>query len=295
VDSTVDETTMGNNTTVGKDRGGHSMGNRVGHSVDHRVSNSHGVSHSSDGKSLGVGSGAIIGHLSHVSLDIISMVVDMLDPAVRKSHRVGAILVGKAIARLSSLEVGVGVVISDGVVVGVGGNLVSVDLSNGVGNSVGNHRGMVSRGSVDHGGMVGRGSVDQRGGMGNNSMSNESMSNNSVSNNSVSNNSVSYESVSDNTGNTASMGNVGVVRDSSHGGSEGLGLDSRPVLSLVRLRDGLVGGLSGTNSNNSVMSNNTMANNSMSNQAVTGEDLGGAVGSHHQGGDTEEGLHVAGL
>merc|ERR1711971_1315382 len=64
------------------------------------------------------------------------------------------------VARHGSVEVRVGVVVSDGVVEGVGGNLVRVHLGdsvgNGVGNSVGNHRGMVdNRGGMDKRGSVG--------------------------------------------------------------------------------------------------------------------------------------------
>ena len=44
--------------------------------------------------------GALIGHLSHVSVDIISVVVDMLDSAVRKVDRVGSLPSSCAIVRL---------------------------------------------------------------------------------------------------------------------------------------------------------------------------------------------------
>jgi len=84
----------------------------------------------------------------------------MLDPTVGKGNRIAALSIAGTIAALASVEVGVGVVVSDGVVEGVGGDLVRVHLGdsvgNGVGNSVGNHRGM-----VDH-----RGGMDQGCGMG---------------------------------------------------------------------------------------------------------------------------------
>jgi len=153
-------------------------------SMDHRGSN-HGsmvgrASNSSHRDSLRVGSSAIIGHISNIPVDRVGVVVDMLDPAVRESHRVGALSIASSITGLSSIEVGVGVVISNSVVVGVRRDLISINLSNSMGNWS-----MVSRGS-NHGSMVSRGSMGNDWGMGHN------------------------------TCHTASMGNVGVVRDSSH-------------------------------------------------------------------------------
>merc|ERR1719412_3493492 len=89
-----------------------------------------------NGDSLGVSGSAVIGDLSDVAVDGVRVVVHVLDPAVRKGNRVGALSVTGTIAGLSG--VGVGVVVSDGVVVGVGGDLIGVHLSNSVGNGVGN-------------------------------------------------------------------------------------------------------------------------------------------------------------
>merc|ERR1712002_532792 len=192
----------------------HHRGGMVGWgSMDHRGmvgwgSNNRSMvgwgSNSSHGDSLRVGSSAIIGHISNISVDGVGVVVDMLDPAVRESHRVGALSIASSITGLSSIEVGVGVVISNSVVVGVRRDLISINLSNSMGNGS-----MVSRGS-NHRGMVSGGSMGNDWGMGHNPC------------------------------HTASMGNVGVVRDSRHRGPESLGLDSCPVLSLERLRDRLV-------------------------------------------------------
>merc|ERR1712004_639103 len=98
------------------------------------------------------------------------MVVHVLDPAVGKGNRVGALSVTGTIAALSGVEVGVGVVVGNGVVVSVGGDLVRVHLGNSVGDRVGNsvNRGVVSRGSVvdNRGSVHNRGSVvDNRGGV----------------------------------------------------------------------------------------------------------------------------------
>merc|ERR1712002_854800 len=155
-----------------------------GSSMHHGGSNHRSMvgraSNSSHGDSLRVGSSAIIGHISNIPVDGVSVVVDMLDPAVRESHRVGALSIASSITGLSSIEVGVGVVISNSIVVGVRRDLISINLSNSMGNWS-----MVSRGS-NHGSMVSRGSMGNDWGMGHN------------------------------TCHTASMGNVGVVRDSSH-------------------------------------------------------------------------------
>merc|ERR1712055_305108 len=77
----------------------------------------------------------------------------MLDPSIRKSHRVATFTHTSSIIRLCSLEVGVGVVISNSIVVCVGRHL----------SSMGYNRGVVScyRGSVNYGGSmsINRGSM----------------------------------------------------------------------------------------------------------------------------------------
>ena len=100
-----------------------------------------------------------VGHLGNIAVDVVSGVGDSLDPAVGKGDRVGATDNTVGIAGLSSVEVGLGVVVGNSVGVGVGlWELLLVDNSN---------RGGVSRGSMHNRGrgMIGRGSVDNRGGM----------------------------------------------------------------------------------------------------------------------------------
>merc|ERR1719234_2731576 len=64
-------------------------------------SSNHTVSDSmADSNSLRVDSSAIVGHLSHVSVNIVCVVVDMLDAAVREVDRVGALPGSSAIVRL---------------------------------------------------------------------------------------------------------------------------------------------------------------------------------------------------
>merc|ERR1719510_2805219 len=106
-------------------------GGSVGNSVSHGVGN--GMGGVNNRGSLGVSGSAVIGDLSDVAVDGVRVVVHVLDPAVGKGNRVGALSVTGTIAGLSGVEVGVGVVVSDGVVVGVGGDLIGVHLSNSVG------------------------------------------------------------------------------------------------------------------------------------------------------------------
>merc|ERR1719430_109887 len=75
----------------------------------------------------------------------------MLDPSIRKSNRVATLTHTSSIIRLCRLEVGVGVVISNSIVVCVGRHLISIYLS-----SMGHNRGVVScyRGSVNYGGSM---------------------------------------------------------------------------------------------------------------------------------------------
>merc|ERR1719412_3551163 len=134
-----------------------SMDDRSG--VDNRGSmvdgtgNGNGVGNSvGNGNSLGVGSLAVIGDSGNVSLDVVGSVGDVLGAAVRESNGVRSSPGSGAVVSLRSLEVGAGVVVGNGVLVLVGGDLVGVHLGNGVGNSM--DRGVVGRGSVYNGGSM---------------------------------------------------------------------------------------------------------------------------------------------
>ena len=124
------------------------------------------------GLGLGVDRGALVGDLSDIAVDVVGSVLHVLDPAVREGDRVRAGHNTVGIAGLSSVEVGLGVVVGNSVGVGVGlWELLLVDNSNRGGVSRGSvhnrGRGGVSRGSMHNRGrgMIGRGSVDNRGGM----------------------------------------------------------------------------------------------------------------------------------
>ena len=201
----------------------------------------HSLSVVSRGRGVGGGGGvlslSLISDLSNVAVVVIDVVVDVLDPAVRKSNGVRTLPLASSIIRLSSVEVGVGVVVSDGVLVGVGRDLIGVHLSNSVGNGVGNSvdRGVVSRGGMNNrGSMVDhRGSMDQGCGMGHSmakTVSNNAMGK-TVSDNamgkSVANDTVS-EAVSGNNSvsKTVSGQELGGGRGSSQqGGDASKGLD----------------------------------------------------------------------
>merc|ERR1719430_1453287 len=98
-----------------------SVNNRCG--VDNRGSVSRGI---------GILSSSVIGDLSDVSIVGIRVVVDMLGAAVREVDTVRTLSIASSVTGLGSIEVGGGVVVSDGVVVCVGGNLVGVDLRGSV-------------------------------------------------------------------------------------------------------------------------------------------------------------------
>merc|ERR1719481_1552929 len=118
-------------------------------SVDNGSSvNNRGNADTSNGnRSLGIDSNALIGDLSYVAVDGIGVVVNMLDPAVRKSYGVRTLGIASSVTGLGCIEVRVRVVVSDGVVKCVGGDLVRV----GFNGSVSYNRGVVDqRGSVDY-------------------------------------------------------------------------------------------------------------------------------------------------
>jgi len=214
------------------DNGADGVGNGVGNSVG-------------NGDSLRVDSLAVVGDGGDVSLDVVGSVFDVLGAAVREGDGVRSSPGSGAVVSLSSLEVGAGVVVGNGVLVLVGGDLVGVHLSNGVGNSV--DRGVVSRGSVDN-----RGSVNNRGSMDNRGSVNNRGSVDSVGNrvgNTVSNNSVG-KSVSDNSvGNSVADNTVGKsVANDTMGNSSNNGSLSK-VASKARL-GGVADGIGGSDGGN---------------------------------------------
>jgi len=210
---------------------GSGMDNRG--SMDHgsgmvdRTGNGNGVG---NGDSLRIGSLSVVGDGGDVSLDIVGSVGDVLGATVREGHGVRSSPGSSSVVSFLSLEVGAGVVIGNGVLELVGGNLVGVHLGNGVGN-----RGMVGRGSMDN-----RGSVDDRAG---NSVGNRvgnAVSDNTVGK-SVTNDSVGNSSNNSSLSKVASKARLGGVADGIGGsdggnwGTEALGLAGSPDLTLEGL------------------------------------------------------------
>merc|ERR1740123_820734 len=165
-DETVSSKSVSDKAVSSVDNGssvGHSVvGNGVGNGVDKRGGMGNGVVGNRD--SLRVGSSSGVGDLRHVSVDIVGVVVDGLDPAVGKVHLVGALNNTGAIVGLGLAESGARVLVSHSIVVGVGGHLSKVGGS--IADSMVGNRGSVD-GMVDNRGMVDhRGGMDQGCGMG---------------------------------------------------------------------------------------------------------------------------------
>ena len=95
------------------------------------------------GLGLGVLGSSLVCDIGDISIIAVGRVLDMLDTSIGKSNRVRSGDIAGTIGLLLSVEVGLGVVISDGVGEGVGGNLIGVGLS-----LVGGGRGVVSGGGV---------------------------------------------------------------------------------------------------------------------------------------------------
>ena len=137
------------------------------------------------GLSLRVMRLSLVGDISNISVVVVSGVLDMLGPAIRKSNAVGSSHGTVAISSLSSVELGLGVVISNSILESIRCGLLLVDRgsmvgrlggrvvgggSRVVGGSMVDGRGMVdyggmvdNRGVMDNRGMVDRGMVDNRG------------------------------------------------------------------------------------------------------------------------------------
>jgi len=126
--------------------------------------------------SSGEGSSAIVGDFGDISVNVVGVVVDVLDPSIRKVDGVVSLPGSGAIVSLLGVEAGSRVVVSHGILVGVGGDLVGVDLSNGMGDWVSN--GMTNNSMAD-------------------AMTNKAMTNNTMANNAMANSHTMSNGVSD--------------------------------------------------------------------------------------------------
>ena len=75
----------------------------------------------------GEGSSAIVSDFGNVPINVVGVVVDVLDPSVRQVDGVVSLPGSGAIVGLLGVETGSRVVVSHGILVGVGGDLVRVD------------------------------------------------------------------------------------------------------------------------------------------------------------------------
>ena len=118
----------------------------------HNEGLSAGLTGVSTSRGRGVDGFSRVGHLGDVAVDVVGGVGDGLDPAVGKGDGVGATDNTVGISGLSSVEVGLGVVVGNTVSVGVGLRGLLDDSDSG---------GMVGRGGMnDGGGVDNRGSMD---------------------------------------------------------------------------------------------------------------------------------------
>ena len=184
------ESMSSNNAVSSMDnRSSMSDSNRVGDSMDHRGSMGNGSSR--------------VGDFGDVAVIVVGVVVDSLDTAVRKVDRVGSLNNTGAIVALGLAEGSARVLVSNSVVVGVGGDLGKVGGS--VSNSVGNGGSVDNRSVVDNGDMVDdRGGMDHRSSVGHSVA--KTMSNNTVGK-SVANNAVGKTVSNDSVGKTMSGNN----------------------------------------------------------------------------------------
>ena len=118
---------MGNSNTVADDA---TMGDAM---TDHTTVGD-AMTDTNDGS--GEGSSAIVSDLGNISINVVGVVVDVLDPSVREVDGVVALPGSGAIVRLLGVKTGSRVVVSHSILVGVGGDLVRVDFHS-VGHRVG--------------------------------------------------------------------------------------------------------------------------------------------------------------
>merc|ERR1719315_965242 len=127
-----DESMSSNNTTSYSTDESMSSNNTMSYSTNDTNwsrDNSRCSNNSSPGNPFREGGSTIIDYFSDVSIKVISVVVNMLDTTIRESDRVGTLTVTGSIIRFCGLEVRARVIISNTVLVGVGGDLVRVNLS----------------------------------------------------------------------------------------------------------------------------------------------------------------------
>merc|ERR1712025_1516086 len=118
------------------------------------------------GLGLGVNGNSLVGDLSNVAIDVVSSVGDLLGTAVREGHGVRAAHNSVSIRGLGSLEVGLRVVVSNSVGVGVGLGSLLVDRLVVGGGGLGNSNSWVMHGVSNRVGNMGHRVSNRVGNMG---------------------------------------------------------------------------------------------------------------------------------
>ena len=116
--------------------------------ANNAVSDNTTVGDAMTSNSSGEGSSAVVSDLSDVTIDVVGVVVHVLDTPVGQVDGVVTLPGGGAIVGLLGVEPRSRVVVSNSVLVRVGGDLVRVDLGDGVGDRV--SYGMSNWHSVSH-------------------------------------------------------------------------------------------------------------------------------------------------
>merc|ERR1712128_79687 len=111
---------MGNSMTK---RMGNRVGNRMGNGMGKRVGNGMRENRCGMSNSRRVGSSSLVADLRDKTIIVIGMVVDSLNTAIRKVDRVRSLHNTSAIIGLCLVEGSSRVVISNSIVVAVGGHL----------------------------------------------------------------------------------------------------------------------------------------------------------------------------
>merc|ERR1719430_1399083 len=127
-DKTVSSKAVSNKTVSSKSVSDKAVSSVVGNGVGNSVDKRGGVGNSVVGNrdSLRVSSSSGVGDLGNVTINVVGVVVDGLDTAVRKVHLVGALNNTGAIVALGLAEGSARVLVSHSIVVGVGGDLSKV-------------------------------------------------------------------------------------------------------------------------------------------------------------------------
>ena len=166
--------TMANNAVGGDSNGTSNSSNGVGDSHRARDSNRVGDSMANNRSNIRVDSSAIVGDLGNVAVGVVSVVVDVLDPAVGEVDRVGSIPEAGSIVGLGLLEGSARELVSHTVLVGVGGDLAEIVEPDSVGHRVGD--GVHDRPGHGHGSSMHHRAGNSHGSSNSHTMANKTMS-----------------------------------------------------------------------------------------------------------------------